>query len=332
MSLYKMGISDKTTNAMQNSDPEVQQMLLDSQQNNEIPSPSNNRMLDYIKELFGFGAAQSSEMPQVPNLTYRDVNLPFDSKITGVTNTTSAAPFLKSMAEIDASGNVNTDLVNKLIAENQIRLQNINPFLYVPRGIETISPGTIVPQVLEPGGKFGTSVDNFQGFTDKEDFSKPKKSRGIKDLFRAIGNFIPGFNFLRNFEGKSYDQFSPGSSVKGGIYTIGDFSQPAGMVNDFYDPVTQTNRFDRAEKRFQETGSMKDLFAASRTGAEFFRRRREIRDANQKALIDAAKKKRSFNTTTNTGSNQNNNEPSFTGTGDFATFDTSGKDYGPFSR
>ena len=27
MSLYKMGISDKTTNAMQNSDPEVQQML-----------------------------------------------------------------------------------------------------------------------------------------------------------------------------------------------------------------------------------------------------------------------------------------------------------------
>ena len=73
-------------------------------------------------------------MPQVPNLTYRNIDLPFNLN-TGVTNTTAASPFLKSMADIDASGNVNTDLVNQLIMENEMKTKNISfpnrsPFLF----------------------------------------------------------------------------------------------------------------------------------------------------------------------------------------------------------
>ena len=57
--------------------------------------------------------------------------------------------------------------------------------------------------------------------------------------------FIPGFNFLRNLDGENYQRFDPRASIKGGIYTIGDFNQPASMVNDFYNPRTGLNTFDR---------------------------------------------------------------------------------------
>ena len=60
MSLYKLGISDKTTKAMQNSDPEVQKMMLESQQNNNQPD-SGGGIRNIIKELFGFGNAEASD-------------------------------------------------------------------------------------------------------------------------------------------------------------------------------------------------------------------------------------------------------------------------------
>jgi hypothetical protein len=68
MSLYKYGISDKTIGAMQNSDLEVQQMLENAQQNNETQPPASNGIMDIIKELFGFGNAQSSDLGQIANL------------------------------------------------------------------------------------------------------------------------------------------------------------------------------------------------------------------------------------------------------------------------
>jgi len=68
MSLYKYGISDKTIGAMQNSDPEVQQMLENAQQNNQTQPPASNGIMDIIKELFGFGDAQSSDLGEIANL------------------------------------------------------------------------------------------------------------------------------------------------------------------------------------------------------------------------------------------------------------------------
>ena len=44
---------------------------------------------------------------------------------------------------------------------------------------------------------FGTSVDNIQGFTDKEDFSEPETKTGIAKLFDFLSNFIPGVGLLK---------------------------------------------------------------------------------------------------------------------------------------
>jgi len=161
MSLYKLGISDKTTAAAQNSDPEVQQMLENAQQNNQIQTPPNDGILDAIKELFGFGSAQSAEMPQVPNLTYRNINnLPFDLK-TGITNTEAASPFInkfgitEQLMQFDPNNLKNKSIVQQIIENNQMKInQDVGRFLNVPRGTETISQATGVPGVVEPDGSF----------------------------------------------------------------------------------------------------------------------------------------------------------------------------------
>ena len=207
-----------------------------------------------------------------------------------------------------------------------------------PRSIQSIFPTNFPTGITSSSAAqnvssfpFGTSVDNIQGFTDKEDFStSEEKSSGILDL---MGMLIPGFNILRNLDGKPYERFDRRANIKDGIYSLGSFSQPAGMVNDFYDQMTQTNRFDRAAERYKRTGSVKDLFASSRSGAEFFRKLRERKAAKQKDLEIKNKKKRDIKQFTGgDGGDGGDDRPAFTGTGDFATFDTSGKDYGPFSR
>ena len=73
------------------------------------------------------------------------------------------------------------------------------------------------------------------------------------------------------------------------------------MVNDFYNPRTGLNRFERAQQRYEKTGSLKDLFASSRSGAEFFRKKRERDALKQRTLEDAAKKKRNISEFTSGG-------------------------------
>ena len=81
------------------------------------------------------------------------------------------------------------------------------------------------------------------------------------------------------------------------------------MVNDFYNPRTGLNRFERAQKRYERTGSLKDLFASSRSGAEFFRKKKEHDARKQRALEDAAKAKRDINQFTS-GPGKDTFEPS----------------------
>ena len=160
----------------------------------------------------------------------------------------------------------------------------------------------------------------FEGITgetdiddDTQDVVEKEKSDGILDL---LSSFIPGFNFLRNLDGKDYQRFTPGYDedlARSGIYSIGDFNQPIGLVNDFYDPITKTNRFQRAEERYKRTGSLVDLFASSRSGAEFFRKKRERDALRQRALEDAAKAKRDalqFISPVDTGPGRDTFEPS----------------------
>ena len=145
--------------------------VYDAQQ--QVPEKS---VLDKITNLFGFGSASAAEMPQVPNLTYRNIDLPFNLN-TGVTNTTQAAPFLKSMADIDASGNVNTDLVNKLIAENQMKASQFNP-----SNFRSIFPSNVAPMPQEQTGI--TSTDQAQNF----EFLKS----AYEDQDEDAAQFLPG--------------------------------------------------------------------------------------------------------------------------------------------
>ena len=155
----------------------------------------------------------------------------------------------------------------------------------------------------------GLNLDRFQGVSDmsmidettndEQDqnyIEQVEKSRnplsGILDLLR---NIPTPFNFLRNFDGQPYQQFSPGTTIRNGIVNVAGVNTPYNMFGgDFYNPNTGLNRFDRAAKRFEKTGSMKDLFASSRTGAEFFRKRREFKAAKQRAIETANKNKKAI--------------------------------------
>tara|TARA_R100000329_G_scaffold94849_1_gene78863 strand:+ start:241 stop:1011 length:771 start_codon:yes stop_codon:yes gene_type:complete len=62
-----------------------------------------------------------------------------------------------------------------------------------------IAESGIAP-ILQQNMDYGTSVDNFQGFTDKEDFSTPtKKKSGLSRLLSlAFSLAVPGAGFLMN--------------------------------------------------------------------------------------------------------------------------------------
>ena len=106
----------------------------------------------------------------------------------------------------------------------------------VPTGI-TASSAAATP--------FGTSVDNIQGFTDKEDFSEPETKTGIAKLLDFLTNFIPGVGLLKRL------------SDSGGIRSL--------------------------NQRLRNTD-----FGQSRTGAEYFMKRRERKQAEraQEAMPD----------------------------------------------
>jgi len=93
-----------------------------------------------------------------------------------------------------------------------------------------------------------TGLRDFLPFGDKSLSGLAVK--GIKGLFEKLGN------------GADYQQYDPNV----------DYSKfnPNMEINDFYDPRTKTNRFQRAKP-----GS----FASFRTGADYFKARREKKAA-----------------------------------------------------
>ena len=179
-------------NIMLSSQPAYEQMkaVYDAQQ--QVPETG---IFDSI-----FGSASAAEMPQVPNLTYRNIDLPFDLR-TGVTNTTAASPFLKSMADIDpksgGSGNVNTDLVNQLIAENQ---KKTNPF--DPRNIQSIFPTNFPSNIRQDVPLQNLGIDTSYGVANEPDeeqveYLTEQEPSGIVKLFEFLGNIPTPFNLVK---------------------------------------------------------------------------------------------------------------------------------------
>jgi len=251
--------------------------------------------------------------PDLDLIRLQQLLKPFEN--TGITNTSAALPF-RSM--VDMQETANQDLVQQIIAENQART---NPFVR-PNMLDIA--GGIVPGGVTDMNKLPYSgVGDMRYATPRtiadqnrvlgQTFTEPKKSNGIMD---AIMSFVmPGYNFIKNLgNGQPYERYTPGGTIRDGIYSIGGVNVPVSMMNDFYNPRTELNRFDRARQRYQQTGSMADLFASSRTGKEFFEKRRQIQAQKQKALENAAAAKRKFQTY-NSGGGDRDPGPRFDNTG-----------------
>jgi len=131
--------------------------------------------------------------------------------------------------------------------------------------------------------RYSADFDTSYGVANEEDEEQveslvEEEPSGIAKLFQRIGDIYRNLptptNLIRsigeNFgKGPTYSRFSPGGTFRGGIYNIDGVNTPIQLVNDFYNRTTGLNRFDRARNRFNQTRSLKDLFGASRTLAEF---------------------------------------------------------------
>ena len=127
----------------------------------------------------------------------------------------------------------------------------------------------------------GSGIDKFKsGLGSIKDFAIDKGNMG-RNLIGSAGAMamgLPGMvgsgvmSLLSNLgDGADYQQYTPNFDYNG----LND-----SMINDFYDPATGLNRFDRARKKG-------NTFASSRNLAEYFKTRRE-----KKAVEAAAEAQR----------------------------------------
>jgi hypothetical protein len=133
-------------------------------------------------------------------------------------------------------------------------------------------------------GRQDEDVEQVESLVEEEPSGIAKLFQNIKDIYNKLPtpmNLIRGFA-ERVGEPSRYSRFSPGGTFRGGIYNVGGVNTPFQLVNDFYDRTTGLNRFDRAAQRFARTGKTSDLFASSRTLADFVRKKREV-DAAKRA-------------------------------------------------
>ena len=304
-------------NIMLSSQPAYEQMKSVYEAQQQVPETG---FFDSI-----FGSASAAEPPAIPNLSYRNITPTFDLA-TGITNTTSAAPFINT-GKVNQNLQ-NQDLVQQIIAENQMKTN-----MFSRPGMMDVAGGITAVAPLQNLG-----IDTSYGVANEPDeeqveYLGDKPKGGIADLLRTALRFtVPGLSFLENIAGagQPYQQFTPGGTIRNGIYNIDGVNVPVSSFGgDFYNPNTGLNRFDRAAQRFTKTGSMLDLFGSSRTGKEFFEKRREIQAQKQKALEDAAKAKRQFKQDTGGGggfggSRRGDSDISDSQRGGFATDDTAG--------
>ena len=123
-------------------------------------------------------------------------------------------------------------------------------------------------QPVEPTGIQNIIGSNFQNL--QENFNPMQIGRNLLTSAGAKVLGLPAImgSLLSNFgDGVNYEQYTPGFDYKG--------LNPS-MINDFYNPATGLNRFDRARKKG-------NTFASSRTLAEYFQKRKTEKAAQAQA-------------------------------------------------
>ena len=230
---FQKSYNPNQENIMLSSQPAYEQMkaVYDAQQ--QVPETG---IFDSI-----FGSASAAEMPQVPNLTYRNIDLPFDLR-TGITNTKAALPFKTSVSEILNRYNVpnsgSQDLVNQLIAENQ---KKTNPF--DPRNIQSIFPTNFPSNIRQDVPLQNLGIDTSYGVANEGDveqeFLPNQEPSGITKLL----SYLPfGENSILGKVIRSLPQESPEirgmKNFYGNRYGLTDTGQVASGIMKGYNPVS----------------------------------------------------------------------------------------------
>ena len=198
MSLYKLGISDKTTAAAQNSDPEVQQMLENAQQNNQTQPPASNGIMDIIKELFGFGDAQSSDLGEIANL--RSISDPKTPKLA----LEPLYPNFGAPMPMETNNLYNDAPELDFNLDPEVNMGATGTVPKLKEGIMSQVDSRFPPNVIERAAKLGLPLyNNFTVAEEGDDLEENavtvdelgnlKQPSGFKDFLKTMLGFaIPG--------------------------------------------------------------------------------------------------------------------------------------------
>jgi len=227
-----------------NYDPNKENLRLSGQENfdqmkavydaqQQVPKKS------FFDSLNPFTEVSAAEMPQVPNLTYGNIDLPFDLR-TGITNTKAASPFKIGISEILNKYNVpnsgSQDLVNQLIAENQMKASQFDP-----TNFRSIFPTSGIRQQV-PLQNLG--IDTSYGVANEPDeeqveYLTEQEPSGITKLL----SYLPfGENSILGNVIRSLPQESPEirgmKNFYGNRYGLTDTGQVASGIMKGYNPVS----------------------------------------------------------------------------------------------
>ena len=166
--------------------------VYDAQQ--QVPEKS------FLDKIPFFGSASAAEMPQVPNLTYRNIDLPFDLG-TGITNTKAASPFKIGISEMLNKYNVpnsqSQDLVNQLIIENQMKANQFDP-----TNFRSIFPTNVQTGIRQQVPLQNLGIDTSYGVANEPDeeqveYLTEQEPSGIAKLFEFLGKLPTPFNLVK---------------------------------------------------------------------------------------------------------------------------------------
>lgn len=153
--------------------------------------------------------------------------------------------------------------VKEAIYQDRIMNPNLPAFASQPQ--YTIR-GQIADDFGEIKNKIGSGLGSIRDFA----IDKGRMGRNLLGSAGAMALGLPGIigSLLSNFgDGVNYEQYTPGFDYK---------NLNPSMINDFYNPKTGLNRFDRARKKG-------NTFASSRTLAEYFEKRKVKKAAEAQA-------------------------------------------------
>ena len=192
--------------------------------------------------------------------------------------TAQAADLPTNSLERDFPGMSTGDIIDSMNNRGPARAANDLSGLDMDRfaGVSNLGRNDMDVEQVEQLG----SPSRFQGFKNLigsglgsiRDFAidKGRMGRNLIGSAGAMALGLPGIvgSLLSNFgDGVDYQQYTPGFDYKG--------LNPS-MINDFYNPATGLNRFDRARKKG-------NTFASSRTLAEYFEKRKVKKAAEAQA-------------------------------------------------